>query len=759
MHTQSLEDRVAAPAIHGLVGGAVLVTWDTPDVCTMSRLTPYVDGQAVARPYATFTLPTTWGGSRTIVALRCPSLANQARPALTLHDDGGRVVAETRLGGDWDITAFHAPTLLAGLGRAAQARMLKLLVEFCRSTFGFKDSAEFATLCRACVEEIVSDPSPLVAEVDVLGEMVLCAGMLPRDFGTVASVVAIGPQSVRQNPFLPIPAPGRAARPGQMAIEIAIDGSADAGEVLVVLFGTGGMACRILRPGAGPRLPLHKWLEGQGDALAHSSREYVAACISAKASAESQSAAVLSEMQLLNPLPARAVAVPSKPLGGEIDLAVSHGAGGLFVAGWLHDPCAVVERIEAISPLGTRRTLNTAFHRFPRTDVAQCYGEGAAPDEKPGFITFLPGTVDAVPLYQHRFELHLGSGATVDLVAKPQPTGFAEARNAVLGSMPLPHLTMQALDTAISPPAGSLHAAHLAGKGDPEVIVYGEQPARPLASIIVPLYRNLQFLGFQLAAFALDPHLADVEIVYVLDSPEQAKEVEHLMRGMHRLYGIPVKLVIMTGNFGFASACNAGGWLARGPNLLFLNSDVIPDRPGWVLPMLGAMAADAKVGAVGPKLLYDDESLQHAGMYFDRALDGRWLNLHYHKGMPRDFGPATVARSVPAVTGAALMTRAPLFADAGGFTEDYIIGDYEDSDFCLKVRQLGHDIRYVPTSELYHLERQSIQRHAGYMRGIACEYNRRLHAEKWDACMEQLGGGKTIRLPRRRRLVLAGVGQ
>jgi GT2 family glycosyltransferase len=81
---------------------------------------------------------------------------------------------------------------------------------------------------------------------------------------------------------------------------------------------------------------------------------------------------------------------------------------------------------------------------------------------------------------------------------------------------------------------------------------------------------------------------------------------------------------------------------------------------------------------------------------------------------------------------------ADLFREIGGFTRDYIIGDYEDSDLCLKIRAAGREIRYVPAAELYHLERQSISRHAGYTRGVASEYNAWLHAGRWSGLMENL---------------------
>jgi O-antigen biosynthesis protein len=74
----------------------------------------------------------------------------------------------------------------------------------------------------------------------------------------------------------------------------------------------------------------------------------------------------------------------------------------------------------------------------------------------------------------------------------------------------------------------------------------------------------------------------------------------------------------------------------------------------------------------------------------------------------------------------------------GGFSTDYVIGDYEDSDLCLKLRARGGEIGYVPGAELYHFERQSIREHAGYARTLASAYNRRLHHRRWSSFIEQL---------------------
>jgi len=123
---------------------------------------------------------------------------------------------------------------------------------------------------------------------------------------------------------------------------------------------------------------------------------------------------------------------------------------------------------------------------------------------------------------------------------------------------------------------------------------------------------------------------------------------------------------------------------------------------------------------------------------FERGPEGEWFNNHFHKGYPRHWPAAEEQRVVPAVTGAALCVRRDAFEAVGGFTTDYVVGDYEDSDLCLKLRALGGDIAYVPRAELYHFERQSIRDHAGYARTLASVYNRRLHHRRWAAAIEQL---------------------
>ncbi|MCC7275257.1 MAG: glycosyltransferase [Alphaproteobacteria bacterium] len=255
-------------------------------------------------------------------------------------------------------------------------------------------------------------------------------------------------------------------------------------------------------------------------------------------------------------------------------------------------------------------------------------------------------------------------------------------------------------------------------------------------SIIVPLYRSLELLPAQYAAFASDRDMARAELVLVLDSPEQEEELRRALHGLELIYGLAATLVVNRRNLGYAGAVNAGAAVARGRWLALCNSDVLPAGPGWLSSMRGALLPS--VGAVGPMLLFPDDTIQHAGMYFDQGVDGRWLNRHFFKGHARTTAAARLAREVPAVTGACMMLAAQTFERLGGLSADYVIGDYEDSDLCLRLRAAGLRLWYAPDAVLYHLERHSIQRHPGYQRGVAAHYNRWLHGRRWNRVMAVL---------------------
>jgi GT2 family glycosyltransferase len=199
---------------------------------------------------------------------------------------------------------------------------------------------------------------------------------------------------------------------------------------------------------------------------------------------------------------------------------------------------------------------------------------------------------------------------------------------------------------------------------------------------------------------------------------------------------VPFRVAVLDRNVGFSTANNLGASLARGRLLTLLNSDVLPDRPGWAPALAAFHDATPEIGALGPKLLFEDDSLQHAGLYFRRlAPNAAWSNEHFFKGLHRALPAANVARPVPAVTGACLMIARDLYQDMGGLRGTYVQGDYEDSDLCLRLIDAGHTNWYCAQIELYHLEAQSFD-HG--LRQLTGRYNCRLHSHLWDATIEEV---------------------
>mgnify|MGYP001193219483 CR=1 FL=1 len=728
---QSDEFVASRPHLFRLGSEVVAAVWEEPARVAAGRPVAKLDGRAVSAPVCMLAVPTLWGGVRRLVLVRWRDMSSDGS-TFSIHDADGRTILEFRAGAR-RLEQLDAAGLLGGLDANGRARVVRQIVEVARSAFSLQGDLVFCESCRRLVQELVPQPPSLIARVHLTSRLVLCEGSLPAGFGRLLSAAVIGPSWVRAASFEPM-ATGP-ARNGRTPIHMVVERAVATEGTIIVLFGEGGLACRSVGSSDASSRPFLEWLERRR-VVPHTVREYVAACL-ARAHQDPDAAAVLREMQALVPMGRRRADGAGRPIAADIEHAIAAGEG-VFFSGWIRDPHQLIEKIVVVSPLGTKHTVPLPGYRFPREDVEKRFrGDfNANTDRLPGFIGFTPGFADASYTLQYRFELLLRSGTKIDIVPPPQPASLVDRRAAVLGSVPAPYVTSSMLAECIAPAVGPLHRAYMETCGEAEPVAFGRPPEKPDISVIVPLYRNLDFIRFQMAAFAVDPDFRRAELIYVLDSPEQRLQVEHLLLGLHGLYGIPVRLAVMPGNYGYAAANNRAARLAGGEYLVLLNSDVVPDRPGWLSAMEAEFQTAADVGIVGAKLLFEDGALQHAGMYFGRDLRGEWLNQHYYKGFPRDFAPANVARSVPAVTGACLMIQRALFEKVGRFSEEFVIGDYEDSDLCLKVRQAGHDIRYTPAAELYHFERRSISRHGGYMRSVAGEYNRWLHARRWADVMD-----------------------
>jgi GT2 family glycosyltransferase len=136
-----------------------------------------------------------------------------------------------------------------------------------------------------------------------------------------------------------------------------------------------------------------------------------------------------------------------------------------------------------------------------------------------------------------------------------------------------------------------------------------------------------------------------------------------------------------------------------------LNDDVAALDQGWLQALVG-FAMDRDVGAVGPRLLYDDGTIQHAGIYGGilGTSAHAWLGSRASTPTYQDW--AITQREVSMITGAVLATRRSVLEVVGGFDERFSL-EFNDTDLCLKMRQQGYRIVYNPAAELIHSEKKS----------------------------------------------------
>ena len=170
-------------------------------------------------------------------------------------------------------------------------------------------------------------------------------------------------------------------------------------------------------------------------------------------------------------------------------------------------------------------------------------------------------------------------------------------------------------------------------------------------------------------------------------------------------YGVKVVTWDGNGTFNYSAINNLGVCESNGKYLLLLNNDTEIISPDWISEML-MFAQRNDVGAVGAKLYYPDDTIQHAGL----GIGLLTLAGHYFRNFPRQhpgyMGRLIYAHNVSAVTAACVMIRRDVWEQVGGLDETFEVA-FNDVDLCMKIRKAGYLIIFTPFAELYHYESKS----------------------------------------------------
>ncbi|HEY2618378.1 MAG TPA: glycosyltransferase family 2 protein [Acetobacteraceae bacterium] len=225
----------------------------------------------------------------------------------------------------------------------------------------------------------------------------------------------------------------------------------------------------------------------------------------------------------------------------------------------------------------------------------------------------------------------------------------------------------------------------------------------PLVSLIVPTRDRAELLARCVDGLLRRTDYRPIELL-IVDNDSTEPETHALFA---RLAADPrVRVITSPGPFNYSALNNRAVNVARGDILVLVNNDVDVIERHWLTEMT-ALVVQPDVGAVGAKLWYADDRLQHGGIVLGAgAVEG--VGAHLQPNAARDdqgyFGRLGLSRDVSAVTGACLAVRRSVYLSVGGLDEANLPVAFNDVDLCLRLRERGFRIVWTPFAELYHLE-------------------------------------------------------
>ncbi|MGI4816280.1 MAG: glycosyltransferase family 2 protein, partial [Janthinobacterium lividum] len=250
----------------------------------------------------------------------------------------------------------------------------------------------------------------------------------------------------------------------------------------------------------------------------------------------------------------------------------------------------------------------------------------------------------------------------------------------------------------------------------------------PLVSLIIPTRNGLEFLRMCITSIFDKTTYANFEIVIVDNGSDDAETLAYLssLVADHR-----VRVLRDDGPFNYSALNNKAVNAAQGEIVGLINNDIEVISPDWLAEMV-SLAIQPQVGAVGARLLYPNDTLQHGGVVL--GIGG--MAGHAHKFQPAsDDGYGRRSRLIgaySAVTAACLLVRRATYLELGGLDETNLAVAYNDVDFCLRLREAGYRNVWTPYAEMYH--------HESATRGYEDDPIKRARAEAERAYMRRRWG-------------------
>lgn len=234
-------------------------------------------------------------------------------------------------------------------------------------------------------------------------------------------------------------------------------------------------------------------------------------------------------------------------------------------------------------------------------------------------------------------------------------------------------------------------------------VIYEIAEPEPKVSFVIPIRDRVELLEKCIRSLRKKTAYSRTEIIIVDNESVETATHEYLQEFSA---SDDARVVTERGPFNFSRLINRGAAAASGEILAFLNNDIEAGEPGWLREMV-SHATRAEVGAVGARLWYPDGTLQHGGAIL--GLGGAAGHAYHRipRGHPGYFNRAFLQQNYSAVTAACMLVRQKVFVDVRGFNETNLAVNFNDVDFCLRLRERGLQIVWTPYANLIHHESAS----------------------------------------------------
>ncbi len=296
-----------------------------------------------------------------------------------------------------------------------------------------------------------------------------------------------------------------------------------------------------------------------------------------------------------------------------------------------------------------------------------------------------PENIKHIPKILYHWRVH--SESTAKLNSNAKNYAFEAGKKAIED-----HLKRVGLEGEVTPGCiEGIYRVDYKVKGTPKV------------SIVIPNKDGKDILEVCINSVLEKTTYSNYEIV-VVENNSETKEIFEYYKEIEKNDKIQVVKYPNKG-FNYSAIINFGVKNSNGDYIIQLNNDTELITPNWLEIMLGFIQRE-DVGALGVKLYYPDETIQHSGIIV--GVGG--IAGNRFKSIPKDghgyFAKESMIENLSAVTGACLMTSKSVYEEVGWMDENLAVA-FNDVDFCLKIREKGYLVVYNPFVEFWHYESKS----------------------------------------------------